>query len=68
MSTSLGMYFSRTDYMLALPMLMLAMFALGILLSVPPARLAGSLGLLSNTWTHILSATEWRSDLPRRGN
>ena len=32
MSTSLGLYFSSTDYLLALPMLMLAMFALGILL------------------------------------
>ena len=32
MSESLGLYFSSTDYLLALPMLMLAMFALGILL------------------------------------
>jgi NADH-quinone oxidoreductase subunit N len=31
-SNSLGIYFSSTDYLLALPMLMLAMFALGILL------------------------------------
>lgn len=38
---------------------------LGILMSVPPARLAGSLGLLSDTWTHILSAAEWRSDSPQ---
>jgi NADH-quinone oxidoreductase subunit N len=31
-SNSLGLYFSSTDYLLALPMLLLAMFALGILL------------------------------------
>ena len=32
MSNSLGLYFSSTDYLLALPMLLLALFALGILL------------------------------------
>ncbi|MFZ1136008.1 MAG: NADH-quinone oxidoreductase subunit N [Candidatus Korobacteraceae bacterium] len=32
MSTSLGLYFSSTDYLLALPMLLLALFAMGILL------------------------------------
>ncbi|HVP54037.1 MAG TPA: NADH-quinone oxidoreductase subunit N [Candidatus Eisenbacteria bacterium] len=32
MSTSLGLYFSSTDYVLALPMVLLALFALGILL------------------------------------
>jgi NADH-quinone oxidoreductase subunit N len=31
-STSLGFYFSSTDYLLALPMLLLSLFALGILL------------------------------------
>jgi len=31
-STSLGLYFSSTDYVLALPMVLLALFALGILL------------------------------------
>jgi len=31
-SASLGLYFSSTDYLLALPMLLLSLFALGILL------------------------------------
>ncbi|MFZ0792128.1 MAG: hypothetical protein WAM65_00075 [Candidatus Korobacteraceae bacterium] len=32
MTTSLAQYFSSTDYLLALPMLLLALFALGILM------------------------------------
>ena len=32
MSTSITQYFSRADYVLALPMLLLTLFALGILL------------------------------------
>ena len=32
MTTSLTQYFSTTDYLLALPMLLLTLFALGILM------------------------------------